>query len=596
MITAEAIQSFLTFNWLTGPILSKELRIAGRRRRNYVLRMAYLVLFTLILAMIWLQTVRYRSGNTIYDVARMSEISQSIAAFVVWFQFVCAQLIAIVLLSTAISDEIYNRTLGVLMTTPINSFQIVAGKLVSRIIQLLLLICLSMPVLAIIRIFGGIPWSFLMSSLCITLVAILFVGSISLFYSIFCRRAYVVIILAILTATFFFLFIPAITFITLEAFDVPKSIVNQNTVFQVLSAANPWFYLIVATEQLFSPVTRGGPQMASLLVHCLTMLSLSACVIALSISLVRRAALRQIAGGASPAPSVRKRRRNFLRPSGDAIATVRGSPIVWKEIRTPLFRRRRRRSLMLFLPALLVLALTYFLLQLDNALDDEGVQAAYIIIFGLFGMLFAISVPAGGISSEKESLSWPLLLTTTLGDWEILAGKAIGSLRRVVPCFLLLFLHLAFFVLVGYIHPVCLVQLPVPILGAVLFLTGSGLYFSARFRHTTTAVIANFLLAGTLWFLVPFLGAIIAGISHEWDLVEGTLSVNPLVQAIVVIAATVGRQNADRSIMSLDYDFPSSSASFLEATWRICLLAVACTFCGFLWAWLAKRRFRKDLV
>ncbi|MHC4155924.1 MAG: hypothetical protein ACYST6_13500 [Planctomycetota bacterium] len=124
----------LSLSWLTGPIFDKELRISSRRKRNYVLRSAYLVLLTVFLVLVWFRAVSY-SGSALFRASRMAEAGQTVVTFIVWFQFCALQLVAAVMLSTAISDEIYSRTLGLLMTTPISSFQIVMGKLLSRLLH-----------------------------------------------------------------------------------------------------------------------------------------------------------------------------------------------------------------------------------------------------------------------------------------------------------------------------------------------------------------------------------------------------------------------------------------------------------------------------
>ena len=148
--------------WLTGPIFDKEMRVSSRRRRNYVLRFLYIGLFTFLLAI----GLGREHGRTAEHVG-LSEsrawpsAGQAIVSAVLWFEFLAAQVIAVVMLSTSISDEIYHRTLGVLMTTPIGSFQIVVGKLLSKLLQLVLLLAISLPLLAIVRVFGGVPWDFL---------------------------------------------------------------------------------------------------------------------------------------------------------------------------------------------------------------------------------------------------------------------------------------------------------------------------------------------------------------------------------------------------------------------------------------------------
>ena len=166
-----ALLSFFSklFNpvWLTGPLLDKELRVSSRRRRNYVLRFAYVLLLTIFVVIVWLSVVKFQ-GTAAYQKSRMAVAGKTIITTIVTFQFIATQLIAVIMLSTSISDEIYHRTLGVLMTTPISSFQIVMGKLFSKLLQLILLLAISLPLLAIVRIFGGVPWNYVLSSLCIT--------------------------------------------------------------------------------------------------------------------------------------------------------------------------------------------------------------------------------------------------------------------------------------------------------------------------------------------------------------------------------------------------------------------------------------------
>ena len=46
-------------------------------------------------------------------------------------------------------------------------------------------------------------------------------------------------------------------------------------------------------------------------------------------------------------------------------------------------------------------------------------------------------------------------------------------------------------------------RLTFALLLAIFFVIASGLYFSSRFKHTTTAVICNLSLAGILWLGIP---------------------------------------------------------------------------------------------
>jgi hypothetical protein len=239
------------------------------------------------------------------------------------------------------------------------------------------------------------------------------------------------------------------------------------------------------------------------------MLAASAAMLLLATVLVRRAALRQAVG--ETRPSSRRRKGATEKPFERAIRRVSGSPVFWKERRSPLLGRIGLRTILVGLATLGLLATTYVLCAREDILDEQGVHVVYAIVGGITGLLFTTVLSATGVTSEKESRTWSLLLTTTVGDWELLLGKLLGAVRRSLPAWLPLFGHVTLFTLAGLIHPVAILQLGLAVGWMVLFLCGTGLYFSVRLRHTTTAVIANVALAVSLWMVVPFvLGMVLA--------------------------------------------------------------------------------------
>lgn len=518
-----------SLRWLTGPIFDKELRVSSRRRRNYVLRFVYIGLFVMLLGLSWLQFAAWDTSS-LYLSSRMAQVGQGIMMLVIWFQFLAAQMIAIVMLSTAISDEIYHRTLGVLMTTPIASFQIVLGKLLSKLLQLLLLLAITLPLLAVVRVFGGVPWRYLVVSLCITLTTVTFVGSLSLLLSIFTRRAYSVIISAVVTLGVIFGLLPI-----LVAFAVHEHVSGQRFN-AVLTYVNPYILMGGVTETL---VTARAAVLAPWPLHCAIMLAVSAAMLLLATVLVRRAALRQAVGEVRP--SSRRRKGMTEKPFERAIRRVSGSPIFWKERRSPLLGRIGLRTILVGLATLGLLATTYVLCAREDILDEQGVHVVYAIVGGITGLLFTTVLSATAVTSEKESRTWSLLLTTTVGDWEILMGKLLGAVRRSLPAWLPLFGHVTAFTLAGLIHPVAILQLGLAVAWMVFFLGGTGLYFSVRLRHTTTAVIANVALAVSLWMVVPFLVGMVLAITRSGDdLIELYADMIPVVQIGVVTGATAG--------------------------------------------------------
>jgi len=517
----------VSLSWLTGPIFDKELRVSSRRRRNYALRSLYVMFFMVLLTLYWMDIVAHRSSS-LYQISRMAAAGRHIIIVIVWFQFVASQMVAVVMLSASISDEIYKRTLGVLMTTPIGSLQIVLGKLLSRLLQMILLLAITLPLLAIVRVFGGVPWDFLVCSLCVTLTTILFVGSLSLFFSIFTRRAYVVIIATALTLAMLFALLPFIV-----AFLINDS-VSGGALFDFLSYVNPYVVMIKASQALESAKSM---RFVAWPIHCAIASGASLLLLLASTALVRKAALRQAAGQSGLWSSRGKSLEDSTRTGH--IRRVVGSPVLWKERRTPLLGRRKLGTIVAAFLALGLLGTTYVLCAKEDMLTDPEVHASYVVIFLFLGMLFTTVLPATCITSEKESQTWLLLLTTAISDWEIVWGKFLGIVRRCLPAWLFLLGHVMLFSLAGIIQPVGAVQLAILVAWVVFFLSGSGLYFSARFRHTTTAVIANLAVAASVWAIFPLVLAIGLGITQVGgDLLGVYMDMNPVVHAVVITDAT----------------------------------------------------------
>jgi len=587
---------------LTGPIFDKEIRVSSRRRRNYVLRFAYIVLLTVFLALVWIEAMG-QSGSAVYRISRMAEAGKFIIVSMVWFQFCATQFLAVVLLSNSISDEIYHRTLGLLMTTPISSFQIVIGKLFSKLLQLILLMAISLPLLAIIRVMGGVPWNYVISSLCITLTTIIFVGSLSLFFSIFSRRTYVVIIITILTIGFVFALLPLLTAWIWHAADLDW-LISEKTLLTVIFSPNFYCTMFFNSMMMVEPRAAAGMPAYLWPLNCGIMLVVSALLLFVSMIIVRKVALHQATGQMDGFIGKRRSRRaakasgsNQKQPFIGMIRRVVGPPIIWKELRSPMFRHHKIRTFIFVFVALILLSATYLLCATENALDDEEVHVTYAIIFLGIGMLFTIVLPATSITTEIESRSWPVLLATPLDDRDILLGKFIGALRRCSPAWLLLFGHIIAFSAIGFIHPFAIVQTGILVTWIAIFLSGSGLYFSSRFKHTTTAVLMNFALVAAIWAILPLLMAIVGSINSPFKyevrvLVEAYIDTNPFVHMGNIIIATVG----EKPYRIGSYYWPGQGTlNAVESTILMLVCMGGYIIIGLMFAWRAKCQFRRKI-
>jgi ABC-2 type transport system permease protein len=597
MVTA--IKNFLadciSLNWLTGAIFDKELRVASRRRRNYVLRFGYLSLLTLALLIAWLSIVRI-TGSSTYAASRMSLAGQTIVTFIVWFQFCAGQIAAGIMLSNAISDEIYHKTLGILMTTPINSFQIIMGKLLSRLLQLILLLAISLPLLTIVRIFGGIPWDFLLSSLCMTLCTVIFVGLLSMFYSIFCRKAYVVIIWVILTLGIAFALFPLLT-VTLWDVMNWNHIISEIKLMGLLFLPNPYANMFFNTLSFIEPRSMAGGPFFYWPVNCGIILAASGIILLLSMACVRKVALRQAAGQLIFSPGKKRPVKTAPGISGEnqsstvSIRQVKGPPILWKEKMSPVWRRHKVINTIALLGALGLPTFSYWLFHREDMLDDEDTHIAYVLVFLSLGVLYTVVIPSTTITSEKESQAWPILLTTTIENRDIISGKFIGSLRRLFGVWIILFIHLFIFMLGGIIPPIAFLQEGIVAAEVIAFLCSSGIYFSSRFKHTTTAVGMNLILAASVWALFPLLMVFISEIFDFPNDSPGIcMDIHPFYQAANIIQATVNNSRSQPY-----YGEGLGDMNTYEYTIFLLACLTIYLFVGFMFILAAKKRLRKNI-
>ncbi len=582
----------------TGPILSKELAVSSRRRRNYLLRAAYILGLTIFVALIWVQAVHVRGYRSpAYAIARMSEAGRTIVVCIVWFQFCVVQFLAIVMLSTSISEEISQRTLGVLMTTPINGVQIVLGKLMSKLQQLLVLLAISLPLLAIVRVFGGVPWSFVLVGLGLTLVAAIHAGAWSMLFSIFSRRGYAAILGALFVLGMLYFLLPWFVYEILDEIFVSMS---ETDFLLPLAVVNPPTAMALLTEGFMRPrmAARYGFNMTA---HCATMMGISAALLGVCAMVVRRAGLHQ-ATGAPGAVRLRwwRRRsathRKMRAPRPRRIRRIKGCPVLWRELRSGVFWRGRVMKICVVL-GVLGLLVSYLLCAAENDLDDDDVQIAYVLILMGLGVMAVIVLSASALTSEKEARTFPLLVATPLSDWRIILAKGAGVIRKTWLLWAVLGVHLVCFHIAGILRggevfPFVAMAAAGP---AVLF-TGAGLYFSARFRRSTTAVVMTLALAIFIYMLVPVVGVLVYEITDVRDIkdvVEWTVNFSPLVQVIVAV------EHACASPQSLlyrggdQYDWPSGTLSLTETVALILVGMLGHFAVGGAFLWRAKGRLRK---
>lgn len=540
---------------LPGPIFEKELRVAGRRARTYLLRLAYLGLLGAMVVLVWLTTVTmgaFFRGGFAY---RMADAGKQLCTCIVWYLFCTAPLVSLVMLSTSISDELHRRTLGVLLTTPINSFQIVAGKLLGRLSQVVLLLGMSVPVMLVARLLGGVSWDFVVGGIAVTVTAALATGAVSMFFSIGTRRAVLVILKSVIALGAVWV-LPPLAWP--QAFEFSGA---GGTGAWLVGHTNPFVALGRMTSGLHvHGAVAGGGGGAGFYwpVHCLMMLAFTAGLAGVCVVRVRQAALDQLMGlsGGWLGRTLRRWSRREAMP----VRRVKRSPVVWHALRMRL-GSVRPLAILGWVGGLAALSVTYVIAWRTGALGTVDVQMTYWLGLGAVGVLWTATLAATGIAREREAGTWPLLMATPLGEREIVAGKAIGVFRRCLAPWTLLAYHIVVCMVLGYLHPVVLVYFAVQVGGIAALLTGSGLLTGTFARRTWHAVALNLGFCIVFWALVPMMLGMVSGMAMccmvpAFAPFLAYLCTHPIAQAVTLLRGAGGSGNAGLGLLELRFQWP----------------------------------------
>ena len=580
--------SFLSPTRITGPIFDKELRVASRRKRTYLLRVFYLLAITAFIGFVWANIVNmaFYNGYSVNIVAQMAEVGKMIITYIAWFQFYAMPVLAVILLSSSISSEIQGKTIGVLVSTPITSFQIVMGKMLSKLYQLILLMAISVPILSMVRVFGGVQWDYIVSTFCVTLSLTIFAASLSLFLSIYIKKPFVVIPLTVIV-----IFVACvITNLTWEYAEYSDGIIEWLSI-----CSNPFLVMLILNDEIYYSFTAPIYLNVVWITHCGIMLFFSMVILLIASLKVRKVALMEISGQLSPLKrwlntESKKQSPKTSRPKKQKpIRPISDNPVIWREARSPVFVKRKFLRIAAMLIVSICSTAAFFIGIFIAILDRGGYLQSYIVGFMIYGAIFTVIFPASCIPAEKESRSWVMLMSTSLSDWQILTGKFVGILRKCMFPWSLLLLFLIYTTVLQITHPITILFVALNIISVIAMLSGTGLFVGTVFRKANTAVVANILLAAVIWAIIPIIGEFFGRRGNDIQLF--CMSMNPFYQASVVMDLANFRGN----FTALEYRWPMELLGPGMTLLTITISTIIHIATGAFFIFCAKKRLRKKI-
>lgn len=170
---------------------SKELRGRMRGPRAFIALTFYLALLAGFTVMIYLlqqqaavQQAAFGGGNPYVS----AQIGQAIFTTLLFLQVLLVVFLAPAATSGAISLEREKQTLDLLAATPVSTLAIVLGKLASALAFVVVLVLASIPLTAVVFVFGGVAPEDILRGYAVLLVTALGFGSVGILVSSMTRR------------------------------------------------------------------------------------------------------------------------------------------------------------------------------------------------------------------------------------------------------------------------------------------------------------------------------------------------------------------------------------------------------------------------
>ncbi|MFO0911545.1 MAG: ABC transporter permease subunit [Pirellulales bacterium] len=160
---------------IVGPIFSRELVTAPRRPHLFLYRALYALAVLLLMGTAWLVVFGTQTVRGVGDLARFGAILFRVLAplQLAWVVFFSALLTA-----SAVGQEKDRRTLVLLLMTRLNNSELVLGRLLASLLNVLVMILAGLPVLMLLPLLGGVSFQQVGRVFVVTVVTALAAGSL----------------------------------------------------------------------------------------------------------------------------------------------------------------------------------------------------------------------------------------------------------------------------------------------------------------------------------------------------------------------------------------------------------------------------------
>jgi ABC-type transport system involved in multi-copper enzyme maturation permease subunit len=496
---------------LIGPVFQREVAIAPRRVRTYVVRAAYVAALLMLVFTAWLVLTGTQKVTDIGDLARFGAISFQILAPL---QLVWAAFFAAMLAAAAVSHEKDRQTFVLLLLTNLSNTELVLGKLLASIFNVLAMLAAAVPLFLLLSLSGGVSYRQIAWAFAITLSSVLACGSLGSLLALWREKTFQALALTVLVLVFW-----VAGWEIVAAGALGESIWGIPA--RVLAAGlSPWRAILAAGQPYVRPHPALGPLGTSLNLYLLSSVIIAVLLNAIAVAMVRVWNPSREAAPVVPEEDVPAQISDFdvdhagpkvdrpifvdaetwkvpaVRPT--RTRAVWDNPIIWREIRTWAYGRKILLVRLAYILLFALAAASLYWMAKEGQLAAASNTAFVLAPLLLLSLILVNAQAVTSLTSERDARALDLLLVTDLTPKEIVFGKLGGIFYNtkemvVLPLLLCLYLEIT-----GAISLENAIFLIVGMFVLYFFVAVLGVHAGMTYANSGSAIAASL---GTVFFL-----------------------------------------------------------------------------------------------
>lgn len=494
----------------------------------YFARAAYAAALLLICWTAWLLLTGTQRVRDVGDLARFGTTLFQILATL---QLVLALFLSALLAASAVAQEKDRKTLVLLLLTRLNNSELVLGRLLASLLNVLVMLAAALPVFMLAALLGGIAHAQIARVFAVTVATVLACGSLGSTLALWREKTFQTLALTILVLV---LWLAAWSVVGLGVLGDEWLGVSCS---HWAAGFSPWHAILAASRPVV-PVVHGlGPLGTPVHLFLVVAVGIAALLNAVAVARVRawNASAESWEGAREPEP----RRRGDApgqaagaeastsapeaAAAGDFPAhvdrhktrTVWDNPVIWREICTWAYGRRTLVIKLIYLVLFAAAAASlYGMVALQDAVSTAEAMAALVAL--LFLSLVLVNAQAvTSLTTERDGRAIDLLLVTELTPKEIIFGKLGGvfyNAKEMVALPVLLCCYLGWQGILGTENLLLLLG-GLAVLYAFVAMLGvhAGMHYTnSRYAIAASLGTVFFLFVGVatcIWMMIVFSGS-----------------------------------------------------------------------------------------